>query len=131
MKLHVYLLILSILILSSCDACSSNQVRWRASIENSTPDTITIINSRDEVHGVNVGKIVCLPYSENVYFDISYPYEPLTDYFFSFIYKGSTINTSSGKSLKKDILDMSKWENLSKRGDMWAKFVITEDDLEQ
>ena len=131
MKLYIYSFIISILTLSSCDMCLSDcEVRWRASIENLTPDTITIINSRNEVHGVNISKIVCLPYSENTYFDILYPYEPLTDYFFSFIYEGSTVNTSSSKTLKKDILDMSKWVNLSKKNDMWAKFVITENDLE-
>ena len=129
MKLYFFLL--SILALSSCDACLSGcKIRWRASIENLTSDTITIINSCDEVHGVNISKIVCLPYSENTYFDILYPYEPLADYFFSFIYEGSTVNTSSGKTLRKDILDMSKWVNLSKKNDLWAKFIITENDLE-
>ena len=129
MKLCLFLL--SILTLSSCDICLFDcKVRWRASIENLTPDTITIINSHDEVHGVDISKIVCLPYSENVYFDILYPYEPLADYFFSFIYEGSTVYASSGKTLKKDILDMLEWVNLSKKKDMWAKFIITENDLE-
>jgi len=130
MKLYLFLIIF-ILTLSGCDACFFGcKIRWRASIENLTPDTITIINSHDEVYGVNISKIVCLPYSENIYFDISRHYEPLMDYFFSFIYEGSTISTSSGKTLKKDILDMSEWVNLSKKNDMWAKFIITEDDLE-
>ncbi|GHU75161.1 hypothetical protein FACS189413_19760 [Bacteroidia bacterium] len=125
-----YLLIL-ILILSSCDAWFfDSEIRWRASIENLTSDTITITNSQEEVHGVNISKIVCVPYSENTYFDILYPYEPLDDYFFSFIYEESVITTSSGRTLKKNIFDMSKWENLSKRKDMKAKFIITETDLE-
>ena len=116
--------------MSSCDAnLSGRKVRCRASIENLTSDTITIINSRDEIHGVNISKIVCLPYSENIYFDILCTYEPLADYFFSFIYEGSTVSTSSSKTLEKDILDMSKWVNISKKNDMWAKFTITENDL--
>jgi hypothetical protein len=131
MKQYVYLLILLILTLSSCDAwLFDSKVRWRASIENLTSDTITIINSRDEVYGINIKELICLPYSENTYFDISYPYEPLTDYFFSFIYEESIVTTSSGRTLKKDIFDMSKWENLSKRKDMRAKFIITEAHLE-
>jgi len=131
MKQYVYMLVLSVLILSSCDACLVDcKVRWRASIENTTKDTIMIINSVNEIHGVNISKIECLPYSENTYFDIIRHYEPLTDYFFSFIYEGSIITTSSGRTLKKDIFDMSNWENISKKKDFKAKFVIAEDDLE-
>jgi len=130
MSKNQYFIVIFIVLLYGCDAWFfDSKIRCRQSINNLTSDTITIINSKSEIHNINIEKIICYPFSEVVFYDYTTQYQPLNVYTIPVIYEGSTIITSSNRQLIKDIFDNSKWDAIHKKGDVWIKFTITEDDL--
>jgi hypothetical protein len=125
MKLVLFALSLVII---GCDSYPVD-INVKQSIKNMSSDTITIVNSLKEFQGIDVDTIICLPNSETIFFDCTLHKQPLEPYNIPLIYEGSSIYTSSGRLLIKNIYNNSHWNFDKQKKYEWLSFTIEETDL--
>ncbi len=123
-------LLVSMATIVSCDAWST-YITVKQSINNLSSDTIIVSNSKNEILGFKIeDTIICLPFSETIFFDTVLHKQPLEPYNSYFISRNTTVNTSSNRNLAKDILDDKNWNFIKNRKQELLIFTITESDLE-
>ena len=121
--------LISTISLVGCDT-SFTDIIVRQSINNLTSDTIVVTNSKNEFRGFKIkDTIVCLPFSETIFFDAKLRKQPLEPYDMSYISQSAIVSTSSKRNLTKDIFDNNNWEFKKRKKQEWLQFSITENDL--
>jgi hypothetical protein len=129
LMLFALLLAITLLVIARCDSYPID-INVKQSIRNINSDTIIIFNSLKEFKGIAVDTIICLPNTENIFFNCTLTKQPLEPYNVPLVYEGSIIYTSSGRKLVKDIFDNSNWDFIKNSKQEWLIFTITESDLE-
>lgn len=122
-------MLLFVYVTTMCDSLPID-IEVKQSVNNITSDTIVIINSRKEFHGIDIDTIICYPSSEKIFYNNIHKKQPLEPYDIPLIYKGSCIITSSGRQLIKDIFDKKKWDFDKQKKSEWLSFTIREADLQ-
>lgn len=122
-----------IIFLVACTAtmCDSFPVdiNVQQSINNLSSDTIVIINSKKEFKGIDISTIICYPFSKKIFYNNTHKKQPLEPYDFPLVYESSSIVTSSGRLLIKDIINKSNWNFDKQANHEWLSFTIEETDL--
>jgi hypothetical protein len=123
----VVISILVAILFVNCD----EYARYTTSVNNQTNDTVKIFFHAKSAYVQRTDSVVCIPYTENIYFDIEGRVLKNIDCDPYIKENEVKVVVSGGKILKKNITDKNNWIcSGSRKQQVKITFVITENDLE-
>lgn len=131
MKTTIAIIVSLVIFMCLCLSCGDEYTTYTSSIDNQTSDTIYISFSGNTAYAQSRNSITCLPYVNNIYYKANGRILKKIDCDPQISSDEVNIETSSGRSLKKDISDEDNWVCDGNNKDGWVMtFIVSESDIE-